>query len=321
MKINLTKLINLLASTLLNLNIFPRRIFGGRITHHKAKYFGQLSTRLYIVLLIISMSILTFYNVIQSRIITNNFHKPSIDIYNDLLLSHSDTLQCRCSSISSTYNHFVQIQPIFHSICSSTRRFLYAHLQLLSGLCSEAIHSVNSYIAQLLSSFFLTDQLVSPITLQTRINTLVNSGQSNAPASFKSRLSLLRAINYGNAIVSAYGTNFEFFNPWVNETYSVAITQPIIYVDGCSCATSMNCTTQAGFIAKDSSTVIPVTGLKMGCTPSEALLSSTLECFYDLLCINLILQHTNNTNISSSLSTDTSRYLLNATVMELATNV
>ncbi|CAF1652155.1 unnamed protein product [Adineta ricciae] len=253
MKINLIKLINLLTSTLLNLNIFPRRNFGGRITHHKA--------------------------------------------------NHSDTLQCHCLSISSTYNHFVQIQPNFHSICSSFfiledwqmnitsklasdlfiydardyRRFLYAHLQLLAGLCSEAMQSVNSYIAQLLSSFFLTDQLVSPITLQTRINTLVNSGQSNAPTSFKSRLSLLRAINYGNAIVSAYGTNFEFFDPWVNETYSVAITQPIIYDDGCSCATSMNCTTQAGFIAKDSSTLIPVTGLKMGCTPSEALLSSTYK--------------------------------------------
>ncbi|CAF4239187.1 unnamed protein product, partial [Adineta steineri] len=108
------KLIKLLPTILFNLNIFSRRTFGGHFHSDKAKYFGQLSTRLYIILLIITMIILTLYNVIQSRIIIKIFDKPDIDIYNSLLLTHSDTLQCRCSSISSTYNYFVQIQPVFH---------------------------------------------------------------------------------------------------------------------------------------------------------------------------------------------------------------
>ncbi|CAF1459507.1 unnamed protein product, partial [Adineta steineri] len=347
-KQNIFKLIKLLPTILSNLNIFPRRIFGGHFHSDKAKYFGQLSTRLYIILLIITMIILAFCNVIQSRVIIKTFDKPTIDVYNSLLLTHSDTLQCRCSSISSTYNHFVQIQPVFHQICLSPfiseqwrmvitsklyldlsiyhdrdyRRFLSSHLQLLSGLCSEAMQSVNSSIDQLLSSFFLTDQLVSSSTLESRINSLVNSSQSNAPNSFVSRLSLIRSINYGNAIMSAYETNFQYIVPWGNPPYPAAITQALIYDDECSCALNMNCTTQAGFVLDDLSTIKPINGLKIGCTPSEALFSSTLECFYDISCINLILEFVDNDNmLYSPLSSNNSRFSINSTVLDLITNV
>ncbi|CAF0992437.1 unnamed protein product [Adineta steineri] len=347
-KQNIFKLIKLLPTILSNLNIFPRRTFGGHFHDDKAKYFGQLSTRLYIILLIITMIVLAFYNVIQSRTIIKTFDKPDIDIYNSLLLTHSDTLQCRCSSISSTYNHFVQIQPVFHQICLSPfiseqwrtmitsklypdlsiyhdrdyRRFLSSHLQLLSGLCSEAMQSVNSSINQLLSSFFLTDQLVSLTTLENRINSLVNSSQSNAPNSFVSRLSLIRSINYGNAIMSAYGTNFQYIVPWGNPPYPAAITQALIYDDECSCALNMNCTTQAGFILDDLSTIKPINGLKIGCTPSEALFSSTLECFYNISCINLILEFVDNDNmLYSPLSSNNSRFSMNSTVLDLIINV
>ncbi|CAF4149829.1 unnamed protein product, partial [Adineta steineri] len=347
-KQNIFKLIKLLPTILSNLNIFPRRTFGGHFHDDKAKYFGQLSTRLYIILLIITMIVLAFYNVIQSRIIIKTFDKPDIDIYNSLLLTHSDTLQCRCSSISSTYNYFVQIQPVFHQICLSPfiseqwrtmitsklypdlsiyhdrdyRRFLSSHLQLLFGLCSEAMQSVNSSIDQLLSSFFLTDQLVSPTTIASRINSLVNSSQLNAPNSFVSRLSLIRSINYGNAIMSAYGTNFQYIVPWGNPPYPAAITQALIYDDECSCALNMNCTTQAGFILDDLSTIKPINGLKIGCTPSEALFSSTLECFYDISCINLILEFVDNDNmLYSPLSSNNSRFSMNSTVLDLIANV
>ncbi|CAF1637182.1 unnamed protein product, partial [Adineta ricciae] len=345
-----TRLVRLMGSTLINLNIFPRRIFGGRITDRKARYFGQLSTRLYIVLLIVTSGVLAFYYVLQLRTIKVTIDRPDIDAYKSLLLEHGDTLQCRCSSVSSKYNNFVQIQPIFHPICSSLfvseewymnitsslapdlfiydtrdyRRFLSSHLQLLSGLCSEAMQSVNSYITQFLESFFLTDQLVPASTLNTSIHTLVNSSQLNAPNSFVTRLSLLRAVNYGNAIISSYGTNFEYIDPWVNESYSAAITQSIVYADECSCALSMNCTVQAGFVAPDSLKIVPIKGLKMGCTPSEAFLSSTLECFYNSSCLDLILQYTNNSDNTieiSILSTNNSQYSMDSSILDLITNV
>ncbi|CAF1393711.1 unnamed protein product [Adineta steineri] len=57
----------------------------------------------------------------------------------------------------------------------------------------------------------------------------------------------------------------------------------------------------------------------MGCTPSESLLASTLECFYDQSCINLIQTMAGyNKNITPiPLNITNSRFLVNTTVMNL----
>ena len=83
----------------------------------------------------------------------------------------------------------------------------------------------------------------------------------------------------------------------------MALTEPITYDNECSCALNANCTTQAGFISSNSSDIIPIKGLNMGCTPTESLLASTLECFYDLSCINLIREHITFTNSAKTVYT------------------
>jgi hypothetical protein len=88
-----------------------------------------------------------------------------------------------------------------------------------------------------------------------------------------------------------------------------------------------NCTSQANFIRTNPSATVSIKGLKMGCTPSESFLASTLECFYDSSCINLIQEytsHTNNINSTYShipLSTNMSRFLINTTISELINNL
>ena len=61
------------------------------------------------------------------------------------------------------------------------------------------------------------------------------------------------------------------------------------------------------------SDIIPIKGLKMGCTPTESFLASTLECFYDVSCINLIQEHVTpmngaNTTDASPLFANSSRF-------------
>jgi hypothetical protein len=83
------------------------------------------------------------------------------------------------------------------------------------------------------------------------------------------------------------------------------------------------CTTQANFINNNSFEIIPIKGFKMGCTPTESFLKSTLECFYDISCINLIQQQMNSNNTTKAtltltpLASTTSRFSINATVKEL----
>ena len=96
--------------------MFPLRTFGSNIDRLGAKRLGQLSTRLYIVLLIISLIIPSLYTIVQPQTLTNTFGRPSFDLYNGLLVEHSNSLQCPCSSISSMYKYYVTIESIFHQV-------------------------------------------------------------------------------------------------------------------------------------------------------------------------------------------------------------
>ncbi|CAF1449457.1 unnamed protein product [Adineta steineri] len=203
------------------------------------------------------------------------------------------------------------------------RRFVSSHLQFLSHLCDLATNSMNNTIDQFLSSFLLTNELLSSHELDMHIELLVDQTRLSAPVNFQNRLFLLRTASHATPIISTYGTNFRFIVPWLNANSSSAITYALTYDNNCSCALDMTCNTQAGFFSQNGSVFIPIKGLKMGCTPSEALLGSTLECFYDSLCINRIQEYTiaanNSINIInySSLSINNSRFLINSTVMEL----
>lgn len=116
MKAMVGKLRTLLCNTLRDLNVFPLRTFGSHVDRNKAKYLGQLTTRLYGLLLIVSFVLLALYTVIRPRIITRTFAQPSLERYRRLLSERSDTLQCPCSSISSTYHQFISVEPVFHPV-------------------------------------------------------------------------------------------------------------------------------------------------------------------------------------------------------------
>ncbi|CAF4403070.1 unnamed protein product, partial [Adineta steineri] len=161
--------------------------------------------------------------------------------------NHGDTLHCPCSITSSTYGKYIKIEPIFHQVCSSQfisnewrintttglvsnlsnydrrdyRRFLSAHLQYLAGLCDLSNQSVNAFIQQFLSSLFVTIQLLPKSVLNTQMDALIEENKSNAPVMLLRFLSLHRDINHGNAIISAYGTNYEYFLPERSSEYKL----------------------------------------------------------------------------------------------------
>lgn len=159
---------------------------------------------------------------------------------------------------------------------------------------------MNDSINQYVSSLFVTAQVRSEKDFHLHLNSSIEKTKSNAPTVFTDILFLLRSINHGNAIISIYGTNYEYVIPLNDDTDGFANAQSIIYNDNCSCGLHQNCTTQAIFIGVNSSDIIPIKGLKMGCIPSESFRASTLECFYDLSCIHLLQKYTNFTNRNNS---------------------
>ncbi|CAF4132192.1 unnamed protein product, partial [Adineta steineri] len=341
MKILLKNLLKLLYTELINLTIFPSYSFGHINNRTKAKRLNRLASRLYVLLLIIGVVILSLETLVQPEILTKTFTKPSLETYEYLLQNHGDTLHCPCSITSSTYGKYIKIEPIFHQVCSSQfisnewrinittgllsnlsnydrrdyRRFLSAHLQYLSGLCDLSNQSVNAFIQQFLSSLFVTAELLPKSVLNTQMEALIEENKSNAPVILLCFLSLHRDINHGNAIISSYGTNYEYLLPERSENIIsdyVMQTQGIVYDNNCSCALNASCTIPASFLQTNSSETIPIQGLRMGCTPTESFFASTLECFYNLSCINLIYEHINyssngdNTNVLEPPSINTS---------------
>jgi hypothetical protein len=150
-------------------------------------------------------------------------------------------------------------------------------------------------------SLFISDQLLSEIDFNKRINSSIEQSKSDTPTLFNSLLFLIRSINHGNKIISTYGTNFEYISlspPKKYNDYSSVNSQAIIYDNECSCGLYPNCTTQASFVGTDSNETSPIEGLKMGCTPSESFFSSTPECFYDITCLNIIQESMNYTGSS-----------------------
>lgn len=116
LKMLLQKLFTLLYKMALDVNIFPARNFSSHIDRNTSKRYGQLATRLYIILLTIGLSILTFYTAFQPQLLKKTIDQPSLSLYNRLLLDHGNALRCPCSIISSVYNRYISIKPVFHQV-------------------------------------------------------------------------------------------------------------------------------------------------------------------------------------------------------------
>jgi hypothetical protein len=186
------------------------------------------------------------------------------------------------------------------------------------------MESVNNSVNQFLSSLFVTAQLLPQTTVHTQISSLIQQSNSDVSKTFTRLLLLIRATNHGNAIITTHGTNFEYIFTLLYDDYDcAAMTQAITYDYNCSCGLNANCTTQANFVNTQSSEILPINGLKIGCTPSESFLSSTLECFYNTSCVNLIQEQMNNDDGINDvdapilLAMNDSRFPMNTTILNL----
>jgi hypothetical protein len=174
------------------------------------------------------------------------------------------------------------------------RPYFSVHLQFLSGLCQHAIQHVHDTIHLFTSTSFVTSRLFLKELFDIQISNLLNQMQTNIATAFTREIQLAQAINDDNKLLSIYQSNYQLVvHPDRTNTPTVLYTQPIIYnrSANCSCGRKSNCVTPAVFTWPD---YVEVKGLFIGCLPSQSLLASTLECFYDINCIDLIRKHMNS---------------------------
>lgn len=126
---------------------------------------GIIATRIYLVLLAFSVSILIVYTLITGQSQTILLEKPTEIIYHHLSSKYSTTFQCQCNRMAISYKSFLSISMSFHPICSSPyvrsewirqlfnsnttlflpidfRSLAFSYFQLIATLCSFAQRSL-----------------------------------------------------------------------------------------------------------------------------------------------------------------------------------
>ncbi|CAF4012189.1 unnamed protein product [Rotaria sp. Silwood1] len=275
-----------------------------------------LSTRIYIILLGLTLVILNFYSSLRYTTNITTIDISSADDYVKLTkkyTSHSSTskLECPCKIVSIAHSSYIhQLEPSFHDICSSdaiSNEWLnilfeiylnldyppsyihtfegtaFAHYQALKMMCDLIKEAVDAARTLFMSSTVITSQMIYPDQFEKDTKAAIEQFQRNIPNNFLHVLELVRGFNQANGLISVYSTNWHMFpvSADVNVEPAIISFEPLYYGE-CNCATTATC-----HQLLESS----VPGYAVGCVPLESLQQSTVECHYNLSCIQSLYSY------------------------------
>ncbi|CAF1589652.1 unnamed protein product, partial [Adineta ricciae] len=322
-----------------NLNLFPS--VPPSTDEHDLQN-QRISTRLFILLLVISLTILLLYNSLVTITQTVYINSPSLHEYSSYYSSYPQTLTCACTQISISYETFIEMKYSFHQVCSSflvTRQWIdylatfrtntTTHLddfRLLSTSMFQALSSfcylVTATVRNRLSQFYTTRYVSGTVT---PIKVLHSQGKAftsqfilSTVNDFRLSLTTIRNTTKSNALLSGQFTNYYLLG--TERSYSGTASIVSKYND-CDCGSSSLCAYQSRIYINSSDLVsLYVSGMYTGCFVVEALLQSDLQCFYNGTCIDDVKSY-----FMSHLSADSEplhlsllvRFSVNSTIEQL----
>lgn len=280
-----------------------------------------LSSRLFVLSMIIGSLTITFYSSIVQHTVTYYVKLPSIDKYRQLVNQYP-SLMCECQQTTTSYSVFVSFAPAFHQICSSLYaqtaftvhygnitdmfflgRFSYSvTMTTLVGaiptLCSKTKRIVSESILTYLETTYLSTYLTHEDEFISSVNISINNLKTSLPARISHFFQLLRNIVHGNQLLSSVFSNAKIqYN-----TSSIADESKINLLwlnsinESCNCgASSDSCTVFYDDYCNHTYTYqftdacpFPGKGIAISCDPYDACLFSTMECFFDPVCADIV---------------------------------
>ena len=288
-----------------------------------------ISTRIYIVLLILIATILIVSNTFNHRTESLTIRNPSQTIYEHLLAKYPKTLSCRCRQAAIPFKNFLTISTVYHPICSSGfishdwiellfdeqltyhfqldfRSIASGHFQLLASLCTLAKRTVDETLDDFLSSTLLSIQVLSPRSLEIQIQAQSLFVRKSSADSVHRLIHLIRDTTHINQLQTARqttGINRLYIFP-EGDLGSSLLGGCYFSIDDYNircCCSSEHCSAPAGFFDlyahetngaffHSNGTIGNVSGFLGGCYAIESLLNSNLECLFDRTCLNEILE-------------------------------
>ena len=321
------------------------------------------STRLYILFLTIGIIILVVYVSISVHIRTMTVFKPSIDQYEQLFARYPSTLICPCSQFSIFHSEIVTIQPYYHQICSKIfiREFLTFYKQVtlpgavhsfdfrlhflswfatLDMLCQATNATLSKQLTAFNQTQFVSSQVLAKDIFQSQMNTLIEQFQNQTMLSFRQLFQLLRNAIQLNQFYTNGNANAKLTGIVSSNMLFWRLSSTNDYDNQCSCGTNSSCRRPQGFYCRSAScsalTTKPnqtIPGLFISCLSMDSVLISSLECFYNASCIqmlcdwllfdfpNLTINTSTAANITPLDSSVNSRFPVNMTVDEIASQL
>ena len=247
--------------------------------------------------------------------VEETFHEivlnPTEFQYIHLERMYPNSLACPCTSFSVSHKTFISINPIYHQICSSDfvslvwlaflgdNEYLYFELfhnyrvntrsqfQLLATLCQSVRQMIDNAFRVFNETQFISSQIVSQQMFHSKTISLIEDWKLITKNKFVHTIQLIQATNQGNQLMN----DFFNFNLDIDSMSGQVRSIPLNY-SNCSCALSEDCHTpmlKIKFIWSLTPKIIgTIPNFFTGCSPIKALLQSTLQCFYNQTCINMV---------------------------------
>jgi hypothetical protein len=290
---------------LIRLNIFPHYPSSDRQIRYQ-----RYASRLYIFLIFSSIPVITVYTLLETSTQSKTILNPTQSQYEQLQQVYPETLSCSCNLISISYLTFITIQPHYHQLCSSDlvseqwntylksllnseTQFIYSdyryvavsQFQLLTMMCQQAQETIDDALQVFLQTQFVSPQVISQESFEFQVNSLIEDWKSTTINTFMRTFQLVRATEQGNQLDNT--NDNAAYN--INSISRTTIMTTLSY-SGCNCGLSPSCSVTAGIYDYDQysgefTEIYSIPNFFIGCFLLESLLSSTLECFYNISCM------------------------------------
>ena len=273
----------------------------------------RISTRIFLILLILSILIVIIYTAQVSVTHTIDVKEPSFEQFQLLSSLYSGTLHCPCDTIAIPHSTFIDLKPQFHQLCTSdfieqdwidhlrsaadeyiSLDFSYMSafiFQTLASFCHSANETISNALQTFMSTRFITAEVVTENLLKEEINAIIYNFQLSTEFIPYLMVDLIHLATKTNRLVSGFLSNARLRIGYdVDNEYRLGYFEARGFNnDTCLCESLNSCIEVLTLEDRRGiESIFTIPGLYKGCYLTQAVLQSSMECFYQNACISTI---------------------------------
>ncbi|CAF1054316.1 unnamed protein product [Adineta steineri] len=221
-----------------------------------------IATRIYLILLFISLVIVFLYaGPFTEETKTTVIGNPTPDKINELHSRNISTLSCPCSTAAIAYSRFLSIIPEYHPICSShyvkssylinlveqkdsISTQIATHYSILASLCQQAQRIVKRAVDSFGARELVSAETMTRTSYLTQTESLLSTFISEIPSDYRRTITLIIRSFGVNHLLNVFTKNWKLEFTDENENYIMKAYPHRFSSSNCSCALSFDCNEQ-----------------------------------------------------------------------------